>query len=284
MMWYTRSKKLWRGILSVLLFPFLLLPSYPLALATTAPGSTIPGSTIPGSATPDSTTPNARAVIAKALDHVRGITSISKLTMTIHRPDFERSMTLRVWTAGMQDALFFIEKPKRDAGNGTLKKGRQMWSFNPKVNRVIKLPPSMMSQAWMGSDFSNNDLSKSDSILEDYTHRITGKSIVRGLTTYRIESIPKEEAPVVWGKQETTIRDDGILLRQAFYDEDMVLVKEMLTRSITMLGGRPFAKVWVMRKAEEADRHTTMVYEELEFDTPLKPGLFTLTSLKTRRH
>ena len=78
--------------------------------------------------------------------------------MTIHRPDWQRTMTIKAWTKGQKKSLFFIASPPKDEGNGTLKKGREMWMFNPKVNRVIKVPPSMMSKSWMGSDFSNNDL------------------------------------------------------------------------------------------------------------------------------
>lgn len=188
------------------------------------------------------TAPEASAVVEKAFNYMRGKTSVSTVAMTIHRPDFERTMVIKGWTEGKRNAVFFIESPPKDSGNGTLKKGREMWSYNPKINRVIKLPPSMMSQSWMGSDFSNDDLSKTDSILDDYTHRIKVQRTQDGMTVYDIESIPMEEAPVVWGKQEMTIREDGILLRQTYYDQDMEPVKEMVTEALEEMGGRLFPK------------------------------------------
>jgi outer membrane lipoprotein-sorting protein len=129
--------------------------------------------------------------------------------MTIHRPDWERSLTIKAWTRGEKDSIFFILTPPKDVGNGTLKRGREMWIYNPKVNRVIKLPPSMMSQAWMGSDFSNNDLAKSDSILEDYTHLLEGVETHEGKKVYVVKSTPKPAAPVVWGMQRLKIREDS---------------------------------------------------------------------------
>ena len=90
---------------------------------------------------------NGRAIVEKAFDYWRGMSSIARFAMTIHRSDFERTVVMRGWTKGRQNALFFVEKPAKDAGNGSLKKGREMWSYNPKINRVIKLPPSMMSQS-----------------------------------------------------------------------------------------------------------------------------------------
>ena len=136
----------------------------------------------------------------------------------------------------------------------------------------------------MGSDFSNDDLSKTDSILEDYTHRIKARRTLNGMTLYDIESIPLEEAPVVWGKQEMTIREDGILLRQTYYDQDMQPVKEMVTEALEELGGRLFPKEWIMRKSGQTDSYTRLIYQQLAFDVALKPGRFTLTRLKNPRH
>ncbi|MBI9074800.1 MAG: outer membrane lipoprotein-sorting protein [Desulfatibacillum sp.] len=222
-------------------------------------------------------------IVEKAFEYMRGETSVAVVEMTIQRPDFTRTMVMKSWTKGKTDALFFIESPPRDAGNGTLKKGRDMWIFNPKVNRTIKLPPSMMSQAWMGSDFSNDDLSKTDSLVEDFTHTISNVREENGLKIYDLASIPHEGAAVVWGKLELTIREDGVLLREAFFDEDNQLVKEMITREIANLGGRLFPRVWIMKKAGETERFTQITYKELAFDEALPPNLFSLSSLKTKR-
>jgi len=227
---------------------------------------------------------NGRAIVEKAFDYWRGMSSIARFAMTIHRPDFERTVVMRGWTKGRQNALFFVEKPAKDAGNGSLKKGREMWSYNPKINRVIKLPPSMMSQSWMGSDFSNDDLAKSDSMLDDYTHTVKEKKVIAGLTIYSIEALAREDAPVVWGKQDLVIREDGILLKQSFYDEDMIMVKEMHAEDIQQLGGRLFPRIWTMQRIDEKDRYTRLEYLELSFGDDLEDRLFTLAGLKNRRH
>ncbi|MGA7827167.1 MAG: outer membrane lipoprotein-sorting protein [Geobacteraceae bacterium] len=226
--------------------------------------------------------PNAAALVKEAIDYYRGSASTAKVTMTIHRPDWERTMTIEAWTKGTKDSLFFIAAPAKDKGNGTLKKGREMWTYNPKVNRVIKLPPSMMSQSWMGSDFSNNDLAKSDSIIDDYDHNVESVKESDGHKVYVIRSLPKPDAPVVWGMQRLYLRDDGILLREEFFDEDLQLVKAMTGSDIRMLGGKLFPKVWRMQKADVNDEYTQLDYHELKFLKDLPDRLFTITSLKTR--
>ena len=224
-----------------------------------------------------------QTLVQEAVNYYRGTASIAVIDMTIHRPTWERTMTLKAWTKGQKNSIFTIISPPKDEGNGTLKRGSEMWTYNPKINRVIKLPPSMMSQAWMGSDFSNNDLAKSDSILEDYTHTLSGTEMSDGKKVYITKSLPKPGAPVIWGMQSLKIREDYILLSQEFYDEDFRLVKAMTGSQIQMLGGRLFPKVWKMQKADVTDEYTLLVYQELTFEDDLPDRLFTISSLKTLR-
>ncbi len=222
-------------------------------------------------------------MVVAAFEYLRGAASVATVTMTIHRPNWERRMTIDAWTRGNDESLFRIVAPAKDRGNGTLKVGREMWTYNPKINRVIKLPPSMMSQAWMGSDFSNNDLAKSDSLIVDYEHRLTGAETVNGHKHYYITSIPHPEAPVVWGMLKLIIRDDHIMLREEFFDEDRQSVKVLTLEEIAPLGGRPYPRTWRMRKTGTVERFTLVRYESLVFKERLADMFFRVASLKTER-
>ena len=226
-------------------------------------------------------TPDAAAIVKAGFDHYRGQASEAEVEMVIHRPSWERTMRMQAWTKGTDKSLIRITAPPKDEGNGTLKKGHEMWTYNPKVNRVIKLPPAMMAQSWMGSDFSNNDLAKSDSILNDYTHTLTGTETHEGHTVYVIASMPKPAAPVVWGKQVLKIRDDDILLSETFFDEELAPVKRMTARDIQMMGGRLFPKIWRMQEVDKEDEYTLLRYHALSFLDDLPERVFTLNALKT---
>jgi len=226
---------------------------------------------------------DAQAIVQASFDYWRGKASTATVEMVIHRPDWNQTMTIKAWTKGKSDSIFFISAPPKDKGNGTLKRGKEMWMYNPKVNRVIKVPPSMMSQAWMGSDFSNDDLAKSDSILDDYSHTLVGTETHEGKTVYVVTSMPKPTAPVVWGMQRLKVREDHILLQEEFYDEDLELVKAMTGSQIQMMGGRLFPTVWRMQKAGVEDEYTELTYQELEFREDLPDNLFTLTNLRNPR-
>ena len=224
-----------------------------------------------------------RALIQQAMDHWRGLSSYSEMTMTIHRPDWERSMSMQSWTKGDETSLVRVTAPKKDAGNGTLIKGNQMWSFSPKINRIIKIPSSMMGQGWMGSDFSNKDISKSTEIIDDYDHRLLEVREQDDHTLYVIESVPHEDAAVVWGREVLIIRDDFILLEQQFWDQDDQLLKAMQATQIKPLGGRMVASIIRMGKIENPEEWTEMSVQTIEFDTSPPDSVFTLSNLRNPR-
>ncbi len=227
--------------------------------------------------------PDPAALVDRALDRLRGDASVATITMAITRPDWQRSMTIDAWTAGQDRSVFWVTSPAREAGNGTLKRDTAMWVFNPKINRTIKIPPSMMSQSWMGSDFSNHDVSRSDTIVVDYTHELVGSDTVDGHQVFTVRLTPKPEAPVIWGSVEMDIRADDIILAQRFFDEDAELVKAMTTQEIGELGGRVLPIVATMRPADEPGHSTTITYEEIEFVEELPDRLFTEAALRRGR-
>jgi len=223
---------------------------------------------------------NAELIVKKAFDYWRGEASVSTSIMTIHRSDWERSMTIKAWTRGESDSLFIITKPAKDRGNGTLKTGNGMWMYNPKVNRVIKLPPSMMSQGWQGSDFSNNDLAKTDSLIKDYVHTLEDTKTDKGKKIYSITSIPKPDAPVIWGMIKLRIREDNILLSEEFFDEDFQAVKIMTAWDIQKTRDKLFPMKWKMQKSDAINEYTQFVYEKIAFKKKLNKNIFTQTNLK----
>ena len=225
----------------------------------------------------------ARELISKAMDHWRGLTSYSRMTMTIHRPDWERRMTMDSWSKGDKRSLVRVIEPRRDAGNATLLDDNSMWTYSPKVNRVIKVPSSMMSQSWMGSDFSNKDIAKSTDIIEQYDHSLTSTHERDGHLYYTVTSIPHEDAAVVWGKEVIVIRDDYVLMEEQFWDQDDVLVKSLETLEVAVMDGRPVARVMRMAKVDTPDEWTQLTAEQIQFDLELPDSLFTLSNLRNPR-
>jgi outer membrane lipoprotein-sorting protein len=226
---------------------------------------------------------NAAELVRKAVDQYRGLSSYSEMTLIIHRPDWERSMSMRGWTRGDNNTLVRVVEPKKDAGNGTLMLDSKMWTFSPKINRVIKVPSSMMGQNWMGSDFSNKDISKTTDIIDQYTHALVDQHEENGHQIYTIESVPHEDAAIVWGKEVLVIRDDWILLEQQFWDQDDAMLKVMKASDIKLMSGRLVATKLRMSDVETPGQWTQMETNAIEFDLELANNLFTLSNLRNPR-
>ena len=222
----------------------------------------------------------ARQLVEGAIDQTRGQTSYTELSMTIHRPTWERTSRLTAWTRGREDALIRFTSPARDAGNATLKQGERMWTYTPKLNRTIRLPFSLMSQSWAGSDFSYNDLSRTDNLLHQYQLELTDQRADGDRTIYTIEAIPHDDAPVVWGKEQLVLRDDYVLLEQTFFDQDLAPLKKMETLEVGELGGRVMGTKMRMFEIGKEDSYTELEYNAAEFDLQIDDQKFTLFSLR----
>ncbi len=238
---------------------------------------------LPAAVAADDAERDATQIVRDALNHWRGLSSYGEMTMIIHRPDWERSMSMESWSEGEKLSLVRVTEPRKDRGNGTLINDDQMWTFSPKVNRVIKVPSSMMNQSWMGSDFSNKDIARTDDIVLQYDHTLLGTEDVDGIAVYEIESIPHEEAAVVWGREVLKIRDDNVMVEQRFYDQDDMLVKTLRTLEIREMGGRMVASRQRMEKEEQPDEWTEVLMEAVEFDIELDDNVFTLSNLRNPR-
>lgn len=226
----------------------------------------------------------AKEIITQAEEKLRGNSSRSSLTVTIVRPNWTRKITTTSWSYGTEYALIYISDPARDAGTVFLKRDKEIWNWQPSIERTIKLPPSMMMQSWMGSDFTNDDLVRESSIVNDYTHNIVGDTVILGRECYKIELIPKPEAAVVWGKIYSYISKEELLqLKTQFYDEDGYLINVMEGFDIQTYDGRTLPRRLRMTPMETPDQYTEMTYEGLEFDIDVDPSFFSQQNMKRIR-
>jgi outer membrane lipoprotein-sorting protein len=223
---------------------------------------------------------DATAIVRKADERMRGKTSFAEMTITTVRPKWTRSMDIKVWTKGTQYALILVNSPAKDKGTVFLKRKKEVWNWLPSLERTIKLPPSMMSQSWMGTDFTNDDLVKESSIVDDYTQKIIGLEQQGGRDCYKIELIPKTEAAVVWGKIIVWIdKKDYIEMRSEFYDEVGALSQTMIGAELKILGGKLLPARLDMIPVGKKGHNTSIVYKTLVFDKSIEDSFFTTENM-----
>lgn len=223
-------------------------------------------------------------IIKKMEDQMRGESSYSEMKMTTVRPRYTREVTMKTWAKGENYSLILITGPARDKGTAYLKRGKEIWNYVPNIDRMIKMPPSMMSQSWMGSDFSNDDLVRESSTIDDYKHRILRNEKYNGYDCWVLELIPKPESSIVYGKVLMWVAKDlYVQLKIENYDEDNYLVSTLLFDDVKEIGGRKIPVKMEMIPADKKSNKTIIKYIDLKFDIPIDDSFFSQQNLKNVR-
>jgi outer membrane lipoprotein-sorting protein len=227
---------------------------------------------------------SSKEILHRSEQQMRGESSYLEMTLQIVRPSWSREMKMKSWSKGDEFGMTLITAPAKEKGTVFLKRDKEVWNWVPRIDRTIKLPPSMMSQSWMGTDFTNDDLVRQSSMVDDYEHQIAGDSVLEGRECWKLILTPKEGAPVVWGKLHLWIdKKDFLQLRSEAFDEDNYLVNIMQASEIKTIGGRLMPTKLEMIPAEEEGHKTVMIYDDAQFDQPIEEQFFSTMNMKRLR-
>jgi outer membrane lipoprotein-sorting protein len=223
----------------------------------------------------------AREIVDRVDQLLRGRSSHGTVTMEVVTANWSRSLDLEIWSLGTDYALIRVLAPPKDAGTATLKSRNDLWNYLPRVDRTIKLPPSMMSSAWMGSHFTNDDLVKESRLIEDYDIAIGYEGDRDGVAVWEFVLTPKPDAPVVWGRIEEQVRkDDYMPVWARYYDERGDLARTLTFSDFRRMGGRLVPARMTVQPTDKPDESTVLQYRELAFDVGLEPSFFSLQRLQ----
>lgn len=227
--------------------------------------------------------PSGQDIIQHIEKLLWGKTSQGRYSMTIKTPYWQRTLEMQMWMERPQRTFIRILSPRKEKGIGSLRIKNEMWNYLPKVERTIKVPPSMMLQPWMGSDFTNDDLVKQSNVLNDYTHKILAVKDIDGVETYIVEAIPAAEASVVWGKLVYYVRKKDLMpLREEFYSERNELIKVLDFSAVKEMGGRRLPTQWKMRTIRKPGNETLVELKKVTFNIPIDNKIFSLRNLRSR--
>lgn len=224
----------------------------------------------------------AKEIVQAADARMRGNTSQAQITIRTVRPSWSREMSVKTWLKGNDLAVILIKSPAKDKGIVYLRRKKEVWNWMPSLEKIIKLPPSMMSQSWMGTDFTNDDLVKESSVVNDYIHSFAGDTVIDNRECYKIQMVPKPDAAVVWGKLMVCIdKKDLLELHTRFYDEDGGLVNTMNASAIKSMDGRIIPTTFEMIPADKPNQKTVMQYQSVLYNRPIDDAFFSTEKVKT---
>ena len=224
---------------------------------------------------------SALEIVKRADENRRGKSSYSEITMTIVRPTWTRDIGIKSWTKGTDYSLALITAPARDKGQAFLKRGKDLWNWQPSIGRMIKMSSSVMGQSWMGSDFTNDDLIRESSIVNDYSHRLETTDKVREFDCYKVILTPKDNAAVVWGKVISWISVTNFVeIKIEYYDEDNELVNTFNAYDLKTYGGRTLASRMEVVPADKPNQKTVMTVEKYDLDMAIEDSFFSQQNMQ----
>jgi outer membrane lipoprotein-sorting protein len=226
--------------------------------------------------------PGGREIVEKVESLLWANTMQGEFDMRIVTPRWERTLSLRIWMDRPRRSFVRVLAPAKEAGIGSLRIGNEMWNYLPAVERTIKIPPSMMLQPWMGSDFTNDDLVKQSSAIEDYVQKMPGEESVDGQRLFKVEALPRPDAAVVWGRIVYWVRRDFVPVRQEYFSDRGELVRVMTFSDIRSVGGRTLPTRWEMKPLGKPGNSTTILVKDAVYNVQIDEDIFTQRNLLKR--
>ena len=245
---------------------------------------------------------DVNAVVKHFEDMYRSTSSISEVELIITKPRSERTLDMKVWTKGEDKALIVITSPAREKDTATLKVDNNLWNYLPRINRTIRIPPSLMMSSWMGSDFTNDDLVRETSFSKDYTYKLVGrvsvlitheeasstetraKSNESRITGWQVDLIAKPDIVGLWNKIELILSDDGqIPLQAKYYDRKDRLARTIIWSDVKDFDGHVVPSKMVLTPEDEKGQKTEMIYKDIEFNVTVPDDTFSLSQLERKR-
>ena len=131
----------------------------------------------------------------------------------------------------------------------------------------------------MGSDFTNDDLVKQTSLIDEYA-----LALAETEDTYLVTLTPKTRTVTVWGKIEYSIDKANLVpIYQKFYDDKNVMVRLLEFTDLRNFSGRLLHSSLAMTPMNKPGHKTLVIYEVLEFDPEdVSDATFTLRNLQSR--
>jgi len=228
---------------------------------------------------------DADQILKNSEEKIQGIkSSYQEMMIKIVRPKWSKEMTMKGWSIGEDYFASVVLSPAKEKGTVFLKRENEVWNYIPSIERTIKLPPSMMMQNWMGTDFTNDDLVQRSSITDDYTNTIIGNEIIDGLDCWIIELIPNEDAAVVWGKLMMWIdKRDYMQLKTQFFDEYDEMTSIMTGKAIKSFDGKKLPAIIEFVPLDKEGNKTIVERLVWKFDIDINERYFLPNYMKNLR-
>lgn len=247
---------------------------------------------------------DASAVLEAVVDNLRGGPMRGTQTFVVERPGRITEYVMEIVTDGGERGLIRIVAPPREAGQAFLMDGDDLWLYNPRLGRSLRLPPSGRSGAFLGSDVSYNDIVGRD-LENDYIAAFaeTEGETAEGAAAAGapaggapegaapegggpdgvivLELTPRPGAPTPYGR--VVVGVDGASLTPRwidYYDQRGQVVKRLTLAEYLEAGQRRVPQLMVVEDRIREGYRTVVRLDDVVLDAAVPETCFTLQALE----
>jgi hypothetical protein len=225
----------------------------------------------------------ATQIIKKIDDQMLTNTSYAEAEMTIKTSDgAPRTLRFKAYSIGRDLALMEYTAPAREKGIKFLRREKNMWLYFPLADRVRQIKGHMLREGMMGSDFSYEDASETESVYDHYNAKLLPNERFKDRDVYVLELTAKD-TDVTYQKRQVWVDMEWFVpLKEDLYAKSGLVLKELEMWDIKKIAGRYYPTTWKMVNKLTGSSSTELIFVDIKLDVPVDEKLFSLENLKRR--
>ena len=166
-----------------------------------------------------------------------------------------------------------------DAGQKILRLKDSVYLFYPDAEEVIRLQGSALKDSIMGSDFTYEDLTGDNSILNNYSGELIAEETIDGIECYHVMLTAKNRKQL-YQKQELWLdKKTYATVKEIDYSASGKALNESRFYDIKNFDGHWISVKSVTKNLLKKNSETTMYISSVEIDKPIAEKLFSVSEL-----
>jgi hypothetical protein len=229
---------------------------------------------------------------SESVNKLKGSEMISVLKI-IDKKGRERvrkiSMATKSYNNGLDKSIMKFLAPADVKGTGILifdyeNKDDDMWMFMPALRKTRRIVSSEKSKNFMGSEFTNADMSSPN--LDDFDYKLSGSETVDDTDCWTVTVTPKDEDIADENGYSKRImyigKKDYVNRKTIYYDLDGELHKVLVAKKIKLVDAKnkKYMATEMLMTNKQNNRKSIWIIEKIEVNSNIKDEYFTSSYLE----
>ena len=203
-------------------------------------------------------------------------------TMNISIGGQIREKTFKGYARGEDHAYMEFVAPERDKDTRFLMLDNEMYLYIPDVGKPTRIAGHMLRQSMMGSDFSYDDFTENERLLDLYEIELTGSDTFNQQDCHVLELTAKVEEVGYYKRKAWVTKNNYTLVKTELYAKSGKLMKELNVLETRQIASRDFpVRIRMINKLRK-DTYTELSFDDIKLDISIPDKYFSIGYLERK--